>query len=73
MADIGVERCVFVGDGETDVVTARNAGMPCLSVLWGFRDRDVLEAEGGRYFCEDPAHMPAAIEAILENEKNFCN
>ena len=43
MEELGIEKCVYVGDSEVDVRTARNAGVPCLSVLWGFRDREVLE------------------------------
>ncbi len=66
MADIGVDGCVYVGDSEVDVQTAKNAGVPCLSVLWGFRDRACMEAEGSRYFCDDPAQMPQIIHKIIE-------
>ena len=62
MAAIGVDECIYVGDSEVDIRTARNAGVRCVSVLWGFRDRDVLEAEGGRYFCTGPEGLRAAIE-----------
>ena len=65
METIGVERCIYVGDSEVDVLTAQNAGVPCLSVLWGFRDRWEMEAVGGRHFCQDPADLPAAIEEML--------
>ena len=43
MAAIGVDSCIYVGDSEVDVLTARNAQVPCLSVLWGFRDREDME------------------------------
>ena len=62
MNDIGVETCLYVGDSEVDIATARNAGVKCLSVLWGFRDKDVLEAVGGQYFCEDTARLVEKIE-----------
>ena len=65
MADIGVERCIYVGDSEVDVMTARNAGMPCLSVLWGFRDREDLEAAGAKHVCQRPEEMAAAIEMLI--------
>ena len=65
MAAIGVETCVYVGDSEVDVLTAKNAGVPCLSVLWGFRDREVLEAAGGKYFCAKPEELPEIIHAIV--------
>ena len=44
---IGADTCVYVGDSEVDVVTAKNAGVPCLSVLWGFRDKADIEGAGG--------------------------
>ena len=54
---IGAETCVYVGDSEVDVLTARNAGVPCLSVLWGFRDRQTLLEAGAKHFCEDPREL----------------
>lgn len=65
MKELGADRCVFVGDGETDVLTAKNAGMPCLSVLWGFRDREALRQYGAEHFCENVRDIPAMIERIL--------
>ena len=67
MKDIGVETCLYVGDSEVDIATARNAGVKCLSVLWGFRDKDVLEAVGGQYFCEDTARLVEKIEEVIYN------
>ncbi len=67
MASLGVEACVYVGDSEVDVQTARNAGVPCLSVLWGFRDRPDMEAENARYFCDAPRQLPEMIEIILKD------
>ena len=67
MEAIGVERCIYVGDSEVDIRTASNAGVPCVSVLWGFRDRGVLEGEGGRYFCTDAAALPELLEELARN------
>ena len=67
MAAIGVDRCVYVGDSEVDVRTARNAGVPCLAVLWGFRDKQVLEAEGAEFFCDDPKNLVNDIKKIIES------
>lgn len=44
---------LFVGDGETDVETAANAGVLCLSALWGYRTREQLERAGAKYFAEN--------------------
>ena len=64
MEAIGVEQCIYVGDSEVDIRTAANAGVPCVSVLWGFRDRCALEGEGGRYFCTDADELPGLLEEI---------
>ena len=66
MAAIGVDRCIYVGDSEVDVQTAKNAGVPCLSVLWGFRDKDQLEAAGATHFCTDAADLPRIIESLMK-------
>lgn len=66
MKAIGAERCIYVGDSDVDIVTAKNAGAPCLSVLWGFRDRAFLEESGGVHFCEDPGELPDVIRAMEE-------
>lgn len=65
METIGVERCVYVGDSEVDVATANNAGVPCLTVLWGFRDRDELVAAGAKHFCDEPKNLPMAVKDLL--------
>ena len=43
--------CLFVGDGETDVQTALNAGISCVSALWGYRTREQLKAAGAKMFA----------------------
>ena len=45
---------VYVGDSDVDLATARNAGLPCISVLWGFRDREFLLAHGATTFARHP-------------------
>lgn len=65
---IGADTCVYVGDSEVDVVTAKNAGVPCLSVLWGFRDKADIEGAGGSHFCENPAQLTEKIEEIIHGK-----
>ena len=48
---------VYVGDSDVDILTARNAGIPCISVLWGFRDRDFLLSHGAKTFIAHPAEL----------------
>lgn len=64
MRALGVEKGIYVGDSEVDVQTAKNAGVPCVSVLWGFRDKEEIEAAGGSYFCEKAEDLAACIEKI---------
>ena len=63
MEDMGLDACIYVGDSEVDIRTANNANVPCVSVLWGFRDREQLTE--GQYFCETPAQLPEIIEKIV--------
>ena len=65
MEAVGVETCIYVGDSEVDVATAKNAKVPCLSVLWGFRDKEVMVEAGAKYFCEKPEELPEMIEKIV--------
>lgn len=67
MEALGVESCVYVGDSEVDVLTAKNAGVPCVSVLWGFRDREDMAQAGGNVFCCRVEDMPACIENIIQH------
>ena len=65
MQDLGVDACVYVGDTEIDVKTAQNVDAPCLCVLWGFRDKEELDAAGGKYYCSEPRDIPEMIEKII--------
>ena len=51
------ENAVYVGDSDVDLQTACNASLPCISVLWGFRDRDFLEANGATTFVAAPEEI----------------
>jgi len=68
MTAIGADACVYVGDSEVDVITANNAGIPCLSVLWGFRDREDMEAAGAVHFCEKTGDFVKKIEELIHGQ-----
>lgn len=55
---------VYVGDSEVDALTAKNAGLPCIGCLWGFRDRETLTKAGVTVMIETPAELLAAIQSI---------
>lgn len=61
MKALGAERGIYVGDSEVDIATSRNAGLPCLSVLWGFRTRQELDEAGAQWFCTAPEELPDVI------------
>lgn len=53
--------CVYIGDSEVDVATARNAGVDMVAVTWGFRTKEDLVAAGARCF----ANTPQELEKLL--------
>lgn len=48
---------VYIGDSDVDIMTARNSELPCISVLWGFRDRDFLIEHGATTFAQQPGDI----------------
>jgi len=50
-------KAVYVGDSEVDVKTAKNSGLICIGVAWGFRDRKVLEQKGAEYIIDTPQEL----------------
>lgn len=64
--ELGIDRFVYVGDSDVDVLTAQNAGVKCLSVLWGFRDEADIRKAGGTHFCADPKMLPKMLREMME-------
>lgn len=48
------EDAIYIGDSEVDIETAENAGMECISVDWGFRDREELIRDGAKKIASRP-------------------
>lgn len=57
------ENCIYVGDSDVDIQTAENAGIPCISVTWGFRDREFLLKNGSKTVVDCVEELWKAIEA----------
>lgn len=59
MLELGVDKAdaVYVGDSDVDIATAKNCGIPCISVLWGFRDKDFLIEHGAQTFVNHPSEL----------------
>lgn len=64
LAALGADRtrAVYVGDSEVDIETARNAGLPCISVCWGFRDREQLVEAGAAEIAATAPELLALLE-----------
>lgn len=67
---VGKEHAVYVGDSDVDIQTARNSGIPCISVLWGFRDRDFLKRHGAETFISAPSDL--FDSTIAEDGRCIC-
>ena len=59
---VSKDECVYVGDSEVDIETARRAGMDCISVAWGFRDEDMLRAEGAACIVRSAEELFEALK-----------
>lgn len=53
---------LFFGDSEVDIETARNSGVYCVSVLWGYRDRELLTDSGANVFLTNPLDIADIID-----------
>ena len=58
---LSVDQCVYVGDSEVDLQTARNAGMDCISVTWGFRDEAQLIEAGASVLVRTPEELESLL------------
>ena len=56
---LGVEKenAIYVGDSDVDLMTAKNAGLKCVSVTWGFRDADFLKEHGAKALIDRPQEL----------------
>ena len=59
LRQLGASRdtAVYIGDSDVDIMTAKNCDMPCVSVLWGFRDKEFLMEHGATFFVEKPCQL----------------
>ena len=60
LRELGVDKegAVYIGDSDVDIMTAKNSGMPCVSVLWGFRDKEFMLEHGATTLISQPEDMP---------------
>jgi len=58
------EEAVYVGDSDVDLETAKNSGMPCISVLWGFRDKEFLAEHGAERYAKTAEDVLRFVEEM---------
>ena len=65
LAELGAPRegAVYVGDSDVDIQTAQNAGLPCVSVSWGFRSRDFLTGHGAAVIADSVEELKRLLLA----------
>ena len=62
------EECLYIGGTNTDMRTGIGAGMTTIGVLWGFRQREELEAFGPAAIIEHPSQLVDFIESDLQTK-----
>lgn len=67
MRELGVEKknAVYCGDSDVDINTAKNAGIKCVSVTWGFRSREFLINSGAEYLADSPEQVVSAVGKLF--------
>ena len=67
--NIPADQCLYVGDSEVDIETAKNAGIDDVSVTWGLRDRAFLQEHGAKLMIHTPAQLTEYIlQHVVHNE-----
>jgi phosphoglycolate phosphatase len=56
------EESIYIGDSDVDVHTAHNAGLKCVGVTWGFRNREVLLNAEADYIIDEPMELVEILE-----------
>lgn len=59
------EQSVMIGDSDVDVLTAHNAGLPCIGCTWGFRGKAELENAGADMTADSPDDIDKLINTLL--------
>ena len=55
--NLEANEALYVGDSDVDIMSAKNASMPCISVSWGFRDKDFLINHGAKIIINEPKEL----------------
>lgn len=59
---LSASECVYIGDSNVDILTAKNAGLPSIGVAWGFRGEEELRTAGADYIVQEPKEIVQVLE-----------
>ena len=60
--NISNEEAIYIGDSEVDIMTAKNSKMDCISVTWGFKDKEFLIANDAKIIVNSPDEIISILE-----------
>lgn len=66
MRQLECQKTVYVGDSDVDIVVAKNANIPCVTVSWGFKDKDFLIAHGAARIADTAEQLFEQLVDILK-------
>lgn len=68
--DVPAGQAVYVGDSEVDLQTAAAAGIPCISVEWGFRSKEQLTRAGASedHIIQTPDELIPLLRILFPEE-----
>jgi phosphoglycolate phosphatase len=62
--NITPEKAIYVGDSDVDILTAQNSNMPCISVTWGFRNKEFLIKNNAQIIVNKPEEIIEHIKTL---------
>jgi len=60
------DECIYIGDSGSDMKAGKNAGIFSVGVLWGYRDREVLENAGAKYLAKTPNELIEILKNLMQ-------
>lgn len=59
--DVSLDQCIYVGDSDVDIITAKNSNIKSVGVAWGFRGKGELEKAGADYIVSSATELQNII------------
>ncbi|MDE6302633.1 MAG: HAD hydrolase-like protein, partial [Clostridia bacterium] len=63
---VSKDEAIFVGDGDADINAASNAGLPCISVCYGYRTEEFLKKHGGQVFAHNVRELAHLLGICID-------